>query len=46
MPYLHLILGNEYTDSVTIAPGMVISRQSIGVAWNTTNFYPFDGILG
>ncbi|KAF8495710.1 aspartic peptidase domain-containing protein [Russula emetica] len=40
--------GTEFIDTVTIAPGAIISRQSIGVASNTsaTGFFPFDGILG
>ena len=46
MIYLHPIPGNEYIDTVTIAPGVEISRQFIGVASNTTGFFPSDGILG
>ena len=38
--------GTEYIDSVTIAPGVVISGQSIGVALNSSGFFPLDGILG
>ena len=39
-------LGTEYLDTVTIALGLVISQQSIGVASNSTGFDGFDGILG
>jgi hypothetical protein len=41
-----LIPGTEYIDTVTIAPGVTIRQQSIGVASNATGFNPFDGILG
>jgi hypothetical protein len=43
--YLHSFSGIEYKDSVTIAPGVTISRQSIGVS-DDSSFYPYDGILG
>ena len=46
MIYLHPVSGIEYLDAVTIAPGATIPRQSIGVASNSTQFYPLDGILG
>lgn len=46
LPYLHPIPGTEYIDSVTIAPGVVISGQSIGVASNSSGFHNLDGILG
>jgi len=38
--------GTEYTDQVTIASGLVISQQSIGVASTSTGFQNVDGILG
>ncbi|KAH9046277.1 aspartic peptidase A1 [Lactarius hengduanensis] len=38
--------GTEFTDTVTIGPGLVIPAQSIGVASNSTGFDGFDGILG
>jgi cathepsin E len=38
--------GNEFTDTVTIAPGLVIPGQSIGVATTSTGFEGTDGILG
>jgi len=38
--------GTEFIDQVTIAPGLVIPRQSIGVASTSTGFDGFDGILG
>ncbi|KAF8921941.1 aspartic peptidase A1 [Mucidula mucida] len=38
--------GTEYTDQVTIANGLVISKQSIGVASQSSGFDGFDGILG
>jgi hypothetical protein len=43
--YLHLIPGTEYEDTMTIAPG-VNTRQSIGVALNSTGIFPLDGVLG
>ncbi|KAG6837330.1 hypothetical protein H0H93_011425 [Arthromyces matolae] len=39
-------LGTEYTDQVTIAPGLVIPHQSIGVASDSVGFSGTDGILG
>jgi hypothetical protein len=33
-------------DTVTLAPGLVITQQSIGVARVSEGFSPFDGILG
>jgi pepsin A len=36
----------EYDDTVTLAPGLVIKSQSIGVASNATGFDEEDGILG
>lgn len=38
--------GYEYNDSVTIASGIAISQQSIGVASDSDGIYPYDGILG
>jgi cathepsin E len=38
--------GTEFTDTVTLAPGLVISGQSIGVASTSTGFDGTDGILG
>ncbi|KAH0591103.1 Polyporopepsin [Termitomyces sp. J132] len=38
--------GTEYTDQVTIASGLVIPSQSIGVASRATGFDGVDGILG
>ena len=46
MIYLHSVSGTEYIDTVTIAPGATIPHQSIGVASNSTDVYPLDGILG
>lgn len=47
---IHYVLGDEYTDTVTFAPGFGISQQSIGVtepdAGGTAGVYPFDGMLG
>ena len=47
---MHSILGSEYNDIVTFAPGFAISQQPIGVAdpdtSNLEGFDPFDGILG
>jgi len=40
------IVGFEYNDTVTIASGVTISQQSIGVADNSDAFYPIDGVLG
>lgn len=38
--------GTEYTDTVTLGPGLVIKKQSIGVANKTDGFDDLDGILG
>ncbi|KZP31579.1 acid protease [Athelia psychrophila] len=38
--------GTEYTDTVTLAPALVITNQSIGVAATATGFSDVDGILG
>ncbi|KAF8971720.1 aspartic protease [Flammula alnicola] len=38
--------GTEFTDTVTIASGLVIPKQSIGVASTSTGFQGVDGILG
>ena len=43
IPY---VLGMEYLDTVTISSGLVITKQSIGVASNSSGFDEFDGILG
>ncbi|KAM6501325.1 acid protease [Amanita muscaria] len=38
--------GTEWLDTVKITSGLVIPKQSIGVASQSTGFSPFDGILG
>ncbi|KAG1865900.1 aspartic peptidase domain-containing protein [Suillus subalutaceus] len=38
--------GGEYTDTVTLSTGLVITEQSIGVASNSEGFGDVDGILG
>ncbi|KAJ7467842.1 aspartic peptidase A1 [Mycena galericulata] len=38
--------GTEYTDTVTLGRGLVITKQSIGVASRSTDFSGIDGILG
>jgi len=38
--------GTEYTDQVTLGSGLVIPKQSIGVASTATGFSGVDGILG
>ncbi|KAJ7824770.1 acid protease [Mycena olivaceomarginata] len=38
--------GTEYTDQVTLAPGLVIPNQSIGVASSSSGLDGIDGILG
>ncbi|CAK5284004.1 unnamed protein product [Mycena citricolor] len=38
--------GTEYTDEVTLGPGLVIQNQSIGVASTASGFNGVDGILG
>lgn len=38
--------GQEYIDQVTIASGLVIPQQSIGVANSSTGFDGVDGVLG
>ncbi|KAF8808106.1 aspartic protease [Phlegmacium glaucopus] len=39
-------IGTEFIDQVTIAPGLVIPKQSIGVASRSTGFAGVDGIIG
>ncbi|KAH0591101.1 hypothetical protein H2248_001205 [Termitomyces sp. 'cryptogamus'] len=41
-----IFTGTEYTDSVTIASGLVIPSQSIGVATASIGFEGTDGIIG
>ncbi|KAF9473455.1 aspartic protease [Pholiota conissans] len=38
--------GMEFTDTVTLASGLVISKQSIGVASSSSGFEGLDGVLG
>jgi cathepsin E len=38
--------GTEFMDTVTIAPGVVIPSQSIGVASTFRGIKDVDGILG
>ncbi|KAG5718082.1 Polyporopepsin [Termitomyces sp. T112] len=39
--------GHEYLDWVTLTDGLIITNQSIGVAWKTNGFFDnYDGILG
>jgi len=38
--------GEEYTDNVTLAPGLVLTKQGVGVASTSTGFTGVDGILG
>jgi pepsin A len=39
--------GEEYTDTVSLSPGLVVEQQSIGVASSSTGLGPgVDGILG
>ncbi|KAJ7625265.1 acid protease [Mycena polygramma] len=38
--------GAEYMDQVTLGPGLVIQKQSIGVSSSATGFDDVDGILG
>ncbi|KAJ6584084.1 acid protease [Mycena vulgaris] len=38
--------GTEYTDQVTLGPGLVIQNQSIGVSSQATGFNDVDGIFG
>lgn len=38
--------GTEYTDTVTLGTGLVITKQSIGVASSVTGISGVDGILG
>ena len=38
--------GTEFTDQVTLASGLVIPKQSIGVASRSQGFSGVDGILG
>lgn len=38
--------GEEWLDTVTLAPGLVINQQSIGVALSFEGFTDVNGILG
>jgi len=38
--------GDEYIDTVTLSPDLVITKQSIGVASKSQGFQGVDGILG
>ncbi|ORX91209.1 acid protease [Basidiobolus meristosporus CBS 931.73] len=38
--------GTEFSDTVTISPGLVVQSQSIGVASSSQGFTDCDGILG
>jgi cathepsin E len=39
-------LGTQYTDQLTLAPGLVIPKQSIGVASYSAGLHGVDGVLG
>ncbi|KAI0649711.1 aspartic peptidase domain-containing protein [Trametes meyenii] len=39
-------MGQEFIDTVTLAPGLTIGNQSFGVAMNSSGFDGVDGILG
>ena len=41
-----LMLGTEFTDTLTLGEGIVITKQSIGVASDSSQFSSVDGILG
>ncbi|TCD71680.1 hypothetical protein EIP91_005446 [Steccherinum ochraceum] len=41
-----VFIGTEWTDTVTLAPGLVIKNQSIGVADYVSGFSDVDGIIG
>ncbi|KAH9979467.1 aspartic peptidase domain-containing protein [Lactifluus volemus] len=47
-PYVKTKSSTEFIDTVTIAPGVVIPRQSIGVASELVGFegFSYDGYLG
>ncbi|KAJ7354296.1 aspartic peptidase A1 [Mycena albidolilacea] len=38
--------GTQYTDKLTLAPGLVIPKQSIGVASCSAGLHGVDGVLG
>ncbi|KAI0363403.1 acid protease [Pilatotrama ljubarskyi] len=40
------VSGTEFTDTVTLGPGLTITGQSIGVATRSDGFDGVDGILG
>ncbi|KAI8989240.1 acid protease [Trametes punicea] len=40
------VLGEEFTDQVTLAPGFVIQNQAIGAAIESQGFDGVDGIIG
>ena len=38
--------GQQFTDTVSLGPGLTITRQSIGAAIDSVGFQGVDGILG
>ncbi|OSC99237.1 acid protease [Trametes coccinea BRFM310] len=40
------VFGEEFTDQVTLAPGLVIQNQAIGAALESQGFDGVDGIIG
>jgi cathepsin E len=46
LKYLRFSTGTEYTDTVTLGSGLIITNQSIGVASTSKGFSGHDGILG
>ncbi|KAJ8474569.1 hypothetical protein ONZ51_g7129 [Trametes cubensis] len=40
------VFGQQFTDQVTLAPGLVIENQSIGAALDSEGFDGVDGIIG
>jgi cathepsin E len=38
--------GTEFTDTVTLGPGLTVTKQSIGVANTSAGFAGVDGIIG
>ncbi|KAH9893324.1 aspartic proteinase precursor [Cubamyces lactineus] len=44
--YGEFMSGVEFTDTVELSPGLSILGQSIGIALESTDFAPYDGVLG
>ena len=41
-----VFVGEQWTDTVSLGPGLTVTGQSIGVAETSSGFQGVDGILG